>query len=129
VTITHFHELAIYGEQILLAIRYGDWIDINDQEFARNWARYWRPEIQRYIHAYNAVTGVDLSADIVDTRHAEDRYIQPSAHLRKQLASPRSQRALPASSTASELLTYEEIRYAELPVAPRSRRLRYRSND
>jgi hypothetical protein len=48
VMITHFHELAIYGEQILLSIRYGDWIDINDQELARNWARYWRPEIQRY---------------------------------------------------------------------------------
>jgi hypothetical protein len=30
VMITHFHELAIYGEQILLSIRYGDWIDIND---------------------------------------------------------------------------------------------------
>jgi hypothetical protein len=78
VTTTHFHELAIYGEQILLSIRYGDWIDINDQEQARNWARYWRPEIQRYIHAYNTVTGVDLSVEITDTRLAEDRYRQPS---------------------------------------------------
>jgi hypothetical protein len=129
VTITHFHELAIYGEQILLSIRYGDWIVVNDQEFSRNWARYWRPEIQRYIHAYNAVTGVDLSADIVDTRRAADRYVQPSVHLSQQLASPRSRRALPASSAASEWLTYEEDRYAELPAAPRSRRLRYGSND
>ena len=58
VTVTHYHELAIYGEQILLAVRFGDWIDINDQEQARNWARYWRPEIQRYVHAYNAVSGL-----------------------------------------------------------------------
>jgi hypothetical protein len=129
VTITHFHELAMYGEQILLSIRYGDWIVINDQEFARNWARYWRPELQRYIHAYHAVTGVDLSADIVDTRRAEDRYVQPSVHLSKQLASPRSRRALPVSSAAGEWLTDEESSYAELPAAPRSRRLRYRSND
>ena len=26
-----------------------------------NWARYWRPEVQGYIHAYRAATGVDLA--------------------------------------------------------------------
>jgi len=31
-----------------------------------NWVRYWRPEIQGYIHAYRAVTGADLT-DRVDT--------------------------------------------------------------
>ena len=30
VTVTHFRDLAVFGEQILLSIRYGDWIDIND---------------------------------------------------------------------------------------------------
>lgn len=129
VTITHFHELAIYGEQILLSIRYGDWIDINDQEYARNWARYWRPEIQRYVHAYHAVTGVDLSADVVDTRRAEDRFVQPSVHLSKRLATPRSraQGSLPSSSTASELQTYQDIDYAALPAASRPRVPRRRS--
>ena len=78
VTTTHFHELAVCGEQILLSIRYGDWVDVNDQEQARNWARYWRPEIQRYIHAYHTVTGVDLSVEITDTRVAEERFRQPS---------------------------------------------------
>jgi hypothetical protein len=107
VTVTHFHELGIYGEQILLSIRYGDWIDVNDQEQARNWARYWRPEIQRYMHAYHAVTGVDLTADIVDTRRAEDRYLQPSVHLRNRLATPRDRVALPQSSADREVLTYE----------------------
>ncbi len=47
--------------------------DINDQELARNWARYWRPEIQSYIHAYNAVTGVEPAADITNGRLAENR--------------------------------------------------------
>lgn len=60
--VTHFHDLAVHGEQILLSIRYGDWSVVNDQDQARNWARDWRPEIQRYIHAYQAVTGVDLAA-------------------------------------------------------------------
>ena len=31
-----------------------------EPEQAANWARYWRSEIQGYIHAYRAVTGVDL---------------------------------------------------------------------
>ncbi len=60
--VTHFHDLAVHGEQILLSIRYGDWSVVNDQDQARNWARDWRSEIQRYIHAYQAVTGVDLAA-------------------------------------------------------------------
>jgi hypothetical protein len=56
VTVMHFHDLAVFGEQILLSIRYGDWIDINDENSAKNWARYWRPEIQSYIHAHRTVT-------------------------------------------------------------------------
>ncbi|MEE9337472.1 MAG: hypothetical protein V3U87_05280 [Methylococcaceae bacterium] len=94
VTVTHFHELAIYGEQILLSIRFGDWIDINDQEQARNWARYWRPEIQRYIHAYNAVSGVDLSVEISDIRMANDRFLQPSVLLSKRLKAGYGQKHL-----------------------------------
>ena len=58
---THFRDLAVFGEQMLLSIRFGDWSVVNDATQAGNWARYWRPEIQWYIHAYRAVTGVDLS--------------------------------------------------------------------
>ena len=77
ITVTHFRDLGTYGEQILLSIRYGDWIDINDEEPAKNWARYWRPEIQSYIHAYRTVTGVDLTnPDTVD-------YTIPAVHLQK----------------------------------------------
>ncbi len=84
VTVTHFRDLAVYGEQILLSIRYGDWIDINDEDSAKNWARYWRPEIQGYLHAYRVATGVDLNnPDTVDPT-------MPSVHLQKRLASQRT---------------------------------------
>ncbi|ACM20578.1 hypothetical protein Geob_2224 [Geotalea daltonii FRC-32] len=66
VTITHFHDLSTFGEQVLLSIRYGDWINTNIEQQAKNWARYWKPEIQSYIHAYRAVTGVDLTTEPVD---------------------------------------------------------------
>jgi hypothetical protein len=84
-TITHFSDLGVWGEQIVLSIRYGDWIDVNDQEQAKNWARYWRPEVQGYIHAYRAVTGVDLSVETVGTEKGSARYLQPSVHLRNRL--------------------------------------------
>jgi hypothetical protein len=61
VSITHFRDLAVFGEQILLAVRYGNWGLANDPQSAANWARYWRPEIQRYVHAYRSATGVDLT--------------------------------------------------------------------
>ena len=79
VTITHFRDLGVYGEQILLSIRYSDWIDVTDEDSAKNWARYWRPEIQGYLHAYRAVTGVDLTnPDTVDAT-------VPAVHLQKRL--------------------------------------------
>jgi hypothetical protein len=93
--ITHFHDLAVHGEQILLSVRYGNWSQVNDMAAATNWARYWRPEIQRYIHAYRAVTGVDLGVEMVDTGRADERYVQPSVHLRNRLVQQRSGGALP----------------------------------
>ena len=61
VTVTHFRDLAVYGEQILLSVRYGDWIAINDEDAAKNWARYFKPEFYGYVNAYRAATGVDLA--------------------------------------------------------------------
>lgn len=84
VGINHFRDLGTFGEQVLLSVRYGDWIDVNDQEHARNWARYWKPEVQSYLHSYLAVTGVDLAADMADTRRAADRYVQPSLLMRQR---------------------------------------------
>lgn len=61
--VTHFRDLATFGEQLLLSVRYGDWINVDVEDAAKNWARYWKPEIQGYIHAYRATTGVDLTLD------------------------------------------------------------------
>ncbi|MGB0127525.1 MAG: carboxypeptidase-like regulatory domain-containing protein, partial [Rhodocyclaceae bacterium] len=79
VSVLHFRNLAIFGEQILLSIRFGAWSDVNDPAQAVNWGRFWRPEIQGYIHAYRAVTGADLTGDRVD-------YTMPSVLLRNRLA-------------------------------------------
>jgi hypothetical protein len=68
VSIRHYRDLAVFGEPLLLSIRYGDWSDIIDPNRAGNWAKFWRQEVQWYIHAYHAVTGVDLSAGVTEVR-------------------------------------------------------------
>lgn len=83
-TVTHFRDLGVFGEQILLSIRYGNWSRIFDRDQAANWARYWRQEIQGYQHAYRAATGVELRATgVVDAT-------APSVHLRNRLAQART---------------------------------------
>jgi hypothetical protein len=80
VVVTHFRDLGVFGEQILLTIRWYNWYDVTSEEEAKDWADLLRAQIQSYIHAYRAVTGVDLSnLDTVD-------YTIPSVHLRKRLA-------------------------------------------
>jgi hypothetical protein len=85
-SVMHFRSLAIFGEQLLLSIRWGNWSDIYESSDAFNWARFWRPQIQGYIHAYRAATGVDLSADAGDPRVEG---MLPSVLLRQQLARQR----------------------------------------
>ena len=63
-SILRFRDLGIFGEKILLSIRFGSWTAEIHPEKAANWARYWRPEIQGYIHAYRAATGVDLTDQV-----------------------------------------------------------------
>lgn len=83
VSVTHFRDLGVYGERILLSVRHFRWEVVTDQEEARTWARAFRPEIQAYIHAYRAVTGVDLSnPDVVDAT-------LPALHLQRRLAEQR----------------------------------------
>lgn len=92
--IIHFYELAVHGEQALLSIRYGNWSDVNlDSRNAANWAQDFRNSIQRYIHAYRVVTGVDLSADAVESVPREEKYMQPSTLMQRRLVSDRSRRA------------------------------------
>lgn len=118
--VNHFRDLARFGEQILLSVRYGDWMADIDQESARAWARSWRPEVQSYVHAYHAVTGVDLAADITDTRQASVRFAQPSEHLQRRLPQAARPRALPMAPTQTSAASTPalESEYTELIALP-----------
>jgi hypothetical protein len=85
-SVLHFRNLALFGEPVLLAIRYGAWAEVNDPVQATNWARYWRPEIQGYMHAYRSVTGVDLTVDVTNARIDST---MPSVHLVQRLSEQR----------------------------------------
>lgn len=82
VSVIYFRDLAVYGEQIVLSIRYGAWSITNNPAQAANWARYWRPEVQAYMHAYRAATGIDLTLEPVNST-------LPSVLLLKRLATQR----------------------------------------
>lgn len=89
-SVLHFRNLGMFGEQLLLSIRWGHWSDEFEPVKALNWARFFRPQAQGYIHAYRAATGVDLSAD--PTFNARVDSTLPSVLLQKRLAS--QQRAI-----------------------------------
>ena len=86
-SVMHFRDLGVFGEQVLLSTRFGAWPSIIEPQNAANWARYWRPEIQGYIHGYRAVTGVDLTERVDATL--------PALLLQRRLAPPRGA-ALPS---------------------------------
>jgi hypothetical protein len=97
-SVTHFRDLAVFGEQLLLSIRYGNWSVISDSAAAANWAREWRTEVQTYMHSYRAVTGVDLGVHARDPR-GEGRDLAPAVHLRRRLEERRRRSpALPAGA-------------------------------
>ncbi|MDM0112024.1 hypothetical protein QTI66_07680 [Variovorax sp. J22R133] len=82
-SVVHFRNLAIFGEQLLLSIRYGAWSEVFEPTQAFNWARFWRPQIQGYNHAFWAATGVELSGENADK--TADATL-PSLLLQKRLA-------------------------------------------
>jgi len=110
VTVTHFNELAIYGEQILLAVRYGNWNIETDPVRAANWARYWRPEIQNYIHGYRAVTGVELRAEPTTNQQRELITTLPTLLIQQRLLTGKSAPALPAPMVTDTAKSFRERR-------------------
>ncbi|WP_210490297.1 hypothetical protein [Rufibacter aurantiacus] len=124
--ITHFHDLGVFGEQLLLSIRFGSWNSTTSigAQNAANWAHYWRNEVQRYIHAYNAVTGIDLGADITDARvqvaTGEDRFLPPAVMIQKQAAlqKSRQQYALQANVATPGLLLNRPATAMRSPSIP-----------
>ncbi|MGD9753007.1 MAG: hypothetical protein AB7W59_18605 [Acidimicrobiia bacterium] len=64
-SITQYYDLAVHGEMLVLSVRLGPWNatdTVADDAYA--WADEWRDSVQRYVHAYRAVTGVDLAERI-----------------------------------------------------------------
>ena len=84
-SITHFRDLAVFGEQILLSVRWDMWSVIHDGNSGADWARTWRTQIQTYAHAYKAVTDVDLGLPSAMVEARADRYVQPAAYLERAL--------------------------------------------
>lgn len=120
-SVSQFHRLARFGEQLLLSIRYTDWVDINDPEPARNWALYWRAEIQNYIHSYRATTGVELTAEAAMTQPAEVRYRMPSELLLERLSSNGkngSRRSLPRGQENPQQVPAAQPRATQPAAAP-----------
>jgi hypothetical protein len=117
--IIHFWDLARFGERILLSARFARWTDRIHPEEAANWARYWRAEIQGYIHAYFTVTGVDLTDQPDPTMPAvllTQRLPQRAVHTApqrpgRQPLSPGRKRQLPpaaAQPASAELAEWQE---------------------
>ena len=87
--IVHYYELAVHGEMILLSIRYGNWSDVTlDRHNAANWAQEFRNSIQRYIHSYRAVTGVDMSAEQLQS--TTNFALQPAFLIQQRLLQDKS---------------------------------------
>ena len=110
VPVLHFRNLGVYAEQILLSIRYGDWVQRHRPGPARNWARFWRPEVEGYVHTYRVATGVDLTtAETVDSTQPAillgrrlRKYGRTSRAVRVVDVTPRPQ-SLPASAPSQRI--------------------------
>lgn len=83
--VTHFRDLGVYGEQILLSIRYGDWVNVTDEDQAKNWGRYFKQAVHGYVCAYRAVTGVDLGHSGSERENRVNSTL-PSVLLQRRLA-------------------------------------------
>jgi hypothetical protein len=96
----HFHDLGVFGEQLLLSIRFIEWSAIDDVAAAGLWARFWRSKIQGYIYAYRTVTGVDLTASPTESQQARLRVMQPSELMRQRFQNGSAVPALLAGTQA-----------------------------
>ncbi|MBC7772443.1 MAG: hypothetical protein H7210_08110 [Pyrinomonadaceae bacterium] len=88
--VRHFRDLAVFGERILLAVRFGNWaVNYNDISAAL-FMSFFREDIQTYIHAYRAVTGVDLSMEDMQAHDPRVFTTQPSELLMARLPSAKA---------------------------------------
>jgi hypothetical protein len=73
--------------------------------------------VQRYLHDYRTVTGVDLTADMTDTRDAETRYLPPSTLLKRRLANM-TQGAIASADNGLRALRAPPLSQAAPPSRP-----------
>lgn len=85
-SVLHFWQLATFGEQIVSSIRWGNWSEVIEPAQATNWALFFRSEIQTYMHAYRATTGVDLVAEPVDAQVPGIHLLRRQLQMRRRLA-------------------------------------------
>jgi hypothetical protein len=82
-SISYYHDLAEHGEKILLSVRWISWSQIDTRDLARDWALLFRDAVQRYIHCYQAVTGVDISAQ--EIAGADGKALMPAVLLQRNM--------------------------------------------
>jgi hypothetical protein len=88
-SVSYYNDLAELGESILLSIRFTPWTTNNViTANASAWARSFRDKIQQYIHAYQVVTGVDLSQDSFETSETL-KSAMPSLLMQRKLEKDR----------------------------------------
>ena len=85
-SIRHYHDLANYGEILLLSVRLPNWSVINDSAVAANWLTAMRPYVQGYVHSYRAVTGVDMGVFDNPIVMGQQWTIQPSELIDRRRA-------------------------------------------
>lgn len=88
-SVVHFHNLARFGEKLLLSIRWHAWGDENNGAVARNWLNTFRTEIEGYLYSYRIATGIDLSVEPKDSQATADRGQNPSVLLERRLGDQR----------------------------------------
>jgi len=82
-SVKFFHDLAVVGEEILLSIRFVPWNSQGLSTDARVWALEQRSNVQRYVHNYQVVTEVDISAKPVHG-YGNTKYIMPGVLLQQK---------------------------------------------
>jgi hypothetical protein len=88
-SIRHYRDLAVFGERLLLSVRWTDWTSVTNSDVATSWLTFWRAEIQSYVHAYQQVTGLDLNTEQVRTTSQQFFSAQPTELiLRRRAAQP-----------------------------------------
>lgn len=91
-SISHYRDLAVYGERIVLSIRLGDWT-AGDEDNARNWLRHHRNAIKRFNFARNAIADPNNLATAISDRAAARIAVQSDG--RQALLRGRPQQAAP----------------------------------